>query len=91
MKKYQVELNINAVVYGNRIRHKATYVVEADIRDGWEDCAATIALIENWEDIIEQFDFVSIALDQTSRKSIIEAYASKVCFADASKVKVTII
>ena len=91
MKKYQVELNINAVVYGNAIRHKATYVIEADIREGWEHCAAPIALIENWEDIIGQFDFIGLALHETSRKSIVENHAANVCFAESSKTKVTVI
>lgn len=90
MKKYQVELNINAVVYGNAIRHKATYVIEADIREGWEDCAAPMALIENWEDIIEQFHFISPAIGE-GQKSIVENHAADVCFAESSKTKVTII
>lgn len=88
MKKYQVELNINAVVYGNAIRHKATYVIEADIREGWEDCAAPMALIENWEDIIEQFHFISPAIGE-GQKSIVENQAVDVCFAESSKTKVT--
>ncbi|MFP6840626.1 MAG: hypothetical protein VB979_00025 [Acinetobacter sp.] len=88
MKKYQVELNINAVVYGNAIRHKATYVIEADIREGWEDCAAPMALIENWEDIIEQFHFISPAIGE-GQKSIVENHAANVCFAESSKTKVT--
>ena len=90
MKKYQVELNINAVVYGNAIRHKATYVIEADIREGWEDCAAPIALIENWKDIIEQFHFISPAIWE-DKKSIVENHAADVCFAESSKTKVTVI
>lgn len=90
MKKYQVELNINAVVYGHAIRHKATYVIEADIREGWEDCAAPIALIENWKDIIEQFHFISPAIGE-DKKSIVENHAADVCFAESSKTKVTVI
>lgn len=88
MKKYQVELNINAVVKGRAIRHKATYEISADIRKGWEDCAAPIALIENWEDIIEQFDFILPAIGE-GKKSIVEHYATDVCFADTSKIKIT--
>lgn len=88
MKKYQVELNINAVVYGNAIRHKATYEISADIREGWEDCAAPMALIENWEDIIEQFHFISPAIGE-GQKSIVENHAADVCFADTSKIKIT--
>lgn len=90
MRKFQVELNINAVVHGRAIRHKACYVCEADIREGWEYCAAPIALIEHWEDIVDQFDFILPAIDGT-RKSVVENHAANICFAETSKIKVTII
>lgn len=89
MKKYQVELNINAIVHGYPVRHKASYTIEADIRQGWEDCAAPMALIENWQDIVGQFDFIDLASHESSRKAIVEDYAARVCFAEASKIKVT--
>lgn len=95
MKKYQVEIKINAVIYGNAIRHTAVYVTEFEIdqrfagipsfEEGFKNCAAIQALVENYADVADQFDFV---LD-SNKKSVVEDYASKILFAESSKVKIT--
>ncbi len=80
-KQYQIEMNINAVVYGNAIKHKATYVTEFEIDPRFignqafethnQQCAAIQSLVENYSDIADQFGFV---LDN-DKKSVVECYA----------------
>lgn len=94
-KQYKVEMNINAVVYGNAIKHKAVYTTEFELdqrfvgipsfEECFKNCAAIQALVENYTDIADQFDFV---LDN-NKKTVVESYASKILFAESSKLKIT--
>lgn len=96
-KQYKIEMNINAVVYGNAIRHKATYITELELDSRFENaswfeesnkkCAAIQALTENYLDVADQFEFV---LDG-DKKAVVQSYATKILFAEASKVQVTAI
>jgi len=99
MKKlFKIEMNINAVVYGNAIKHKAIYTTEFEIdsrfenmigdqmwENNWKECAAIQAIVENHTDIEDQFSFV-IGND---RKSVVESYASKILFAETSSLLIT--
>lgn len=100
-KTYEIEMNINAVLFGHSVRHKATYITEftfdprfendAKYEEDWaKPCAAIQALNENWTDIIDQLTpFISRSLDSNSDKSIVESYNRRLLSDDGSSFTVT--